>query len=206
MLDRLYRRIANLYLILACTCAIACTGCVAPTIVAVRPLPPETPSMNLPKSLRQENWLYAGEGSCVHASTCSHLRWLGLYDLAAQWRRKYGGGEYASGILAKYQAEGLQSAHTMDADPRFLEWVTARRSGAIIWFFPSHCVNFVGFGRDERGQEVAYLLDNNRTAQFLRIPKAKFLQAWASYGGFAACAVSHLPPPPLPFPAYRVIR
>ncbi len=199
----LQRRPSTL-LVFAVVIALSITGSgctMRPDVVAVQPPPAETPGANLPRSLRQENWLSRGEGSCVHASTISMLNWCSNYQLAQQWRYKYGGGEYESSILAKYDANGLRHQYTRTGSPEFLEWVSSQRRAAIIWYFPNHCVTFAGFGRDSAGGEVAYLLDNNRPNQFLRIPKDKFLQSWLGYGGFAATVLLE-PPPPLPFPAY----
>ena len=47
----------------------------------------EYPTVNLPVSLRQSNWLgNQEEGSCVHATMISLLRWQGRYNTADYWR------------------------------------------------------------------------------------------------------------------------
>lgn len=174
-----------------------CAGCSAPRVVANRAPPAEVPQLNLPAELRQRNWTAGREGSCVHASTISHLRWLGQYELADWWRQSYGGGDTATSILSRYRSAGLPVAYTDSGDPEFLEWAAETRRGAIIWFFPAHCVTFAGFDQDH-----AYLLDNNRPEEFLRIPKSQFLTAWRGYGGFGLAA-RLTPPPPKPWPAFR---
>ncbi len=136
--------------------------------------------MSLPRSLRQENWLSRGEGSCVHASTISMLNWCSQYGLAQKWRKTYGGGEYESSILQKYDANGLRHQETRSGSPEFLEWVSSQRRGAIIWYFPNHCVTFAGFGRDPSGAEVAYLLDNTDRTNSCEYLKPSFFSHGAS--------------------------
>lgn len=185
-------------------------GCESqPNVAAVMPPPAEIPVANLPPSLRQTNWSHPGngEGSCVHASSMSHFRWQGKFELAEQWRRRYAGGETAYSILNKWVANRIPFTFTEEGDPSFLEWATQTRRGAIIWYYPSHCVTFVGFAKLEEhgGQEFAFIIDNNRTGQFIAIEKWAFIRAWRGYGGFAATAL-FTPAGPLPWPAYRLIE
>lgn len=153
--------------------------------------------MDLPPSMRQENW---GGGSCVHASTVSHLRWLGMEELAAWWRETYIGGEYADRLLQRMDAAGLRWAATQSADFGLLEWANRTRRGAVIFYKPMHSINFVGISRD--GGTV-FLLDNNATdyperiGHYESVPTEQFKRAWAGYGGFAAVCV-YSPTPPVP--------
>jgi len=173
------------------------TGCVQQSrYVRVSPPQAEIPAANLPLEDRQQNW---GTGSCVHASTIYTLRWQGAYKLADWWRKNYEGGETASGIRAKLTKAKVKFYSTENADPEVLEYATRSRRGAIIWYFPNHCVTFVGFAKQD-GREVAMLLDNNRIKQYIAIEKQSFLKAWAGYGGFALCPLGD-PPPPVLYPA-----
>lgn len=188
-------------------CLMCLTGCTpelsAPRVRAVDPPPPEIPVANLPASLRQTNWTHPrnGQGSCVHASSISHFRWQGKYDLADAWRKQYAGGETAYSILNKWISNRIPFVYTDKGDPAFLEWATDTRRGSIIWYYPSHCCTFCGFALGQDGREYAYILDNNRTGRFLAIEKQPFIRAWRGYGGFAASAV-FTPTGPLPWPAY----
>jgi len=102
-------------------------GC-EPTPVQVRALPSprtEQPAANLPASLHQRNWTGPQrQGSCVHASLTSHLRWLNEFELGEQWRSTYSDGEYASRLMRRLDAAGIDYSYTLKADPRFLDWAT----------------------------------------------------------------------------------
>ena len=153
--------------------------------------------MDLPPSMRQENW---GGGSCVHASTVSHLRWLGMEELAAWWRQQYSGGEYADRLLKRMDEAGLKWAATTKSDFGLLEWANRTRRGAVIFYKSNHSINFVGISPD--GQTV-YMLDNNateypeRNGHYEAVPIEEFKRRWAGYGGFAAVCV-YSPTPPVP--------
>lgn len=182
-------------------------GCEVPRPATVANVPPaaEIPVANLPANLREWNWLSPQQsGSCVHASTVYHLRWHGRYDLAKRWRSKYSGGETARSIQQKWTAEGIPYRCTEEGDPAFLEWATANRHGAIIWFFPSHCVHFCGLAVVD-GKQFAVLCDNNRVEKYIRIPYAEFVTRWREYGGFA-CSTTWSPAAPLAWPAYRLAQ
>jgi hypothetical protein len=181
-------------------------GCTAsrprPPVVPNHPPAAEIPVANLPEVLREWNWLSKNqEGSCVHASSVYHFRWHGRYDLAKAWRAKFSGGETATTIQRKWAAAGIPFCKTEEGEPAFLQWATKERHGAIIWFFPSHCVHFCGLATVD-GRAYAILCDNNRVEKYLRVPYEEFVKRWREYGGFAmACLWS--PAPPLAWPAYR---
>lgn len=167
--------------------------------------PPEVPVANVPKSLHQKNWPDSrGSGSCVIASSCSAFQWMNRPDLAELFRKKYAGGQTESSIKSKWRANGIPFVATETdeehGDPAILEWATKTRRAAIIWYFPNHCVTFVGFGQWQ-GREVAWLLDNNRIHQFIPIEKDTFIRNWRKFGGFAAVPMER-PVPPRPYPGY----
>jgi len=151
----------------------------------------EVPAMNLPLQLRQHNW---GGGSCVHASTVMCLRWQQQFEMADYWRKTYSGGESLDGLAAKLDANGVRYAFTSSGDPAFLEWATRTRRGAVIFYFPSHSICFVGHQGDQ-----AWLLDNNREDHYLQVPWDTFVTNWKGYGGVALTPI-YVPPPP-PFAA-----
>lgn len=166
--------------------------------------PPVVPAMNLPQNLRQTNWTSpAGEGSCVIASTVSMVRWQRQYELAQKLRSTYSGGQTARSIQQKLASQNVPFVCTEAADPAFLDWASRTRRGAIVWYFPSHCVTFVGFSREADGVEYAWLLDNNRTKQFIKIRRDVFLKNWAGFGGFALSTLWP-PSPPAPYQAYEI--
>lgn len=168
--------------------------------------PPEIPVVNLPRAMRPHNWTDArGSGSCVIASSVFHFHWQNRPDLAEFFRKSYAGGQTADSIEKKWRAAGIPFASTYNPDPRldhsgdpeFLDWASRSRRGAIIWFFDSHCVHFCGFARIGT-EEFAILNDNNREANFIRIPKIEFLKRWRGYGGYA-CTALLSPAPSMPF-------
>lgn len=180
-----------------------CVGCAPTPQWALLPEPStEIPGANLPVALRQTNWLgSAREGSCVHASSIYVHRWNGNYELADWWRTKYGNGETGSGIMKKLTEAKVPFYATAKGDPAVLEYATRTRRAAIIWFFTSHCVTFCGFAKDADGKEYAYICDNNRVAQFIKIEKQAFIRRWQrDYDGFACCFLGTPLPPPL-YPA-----
>lgn len=210
MLDSMNSRQLTAAILISIVVAVA-SGCDEQTAPRARLLPqPQAaiespPAVNLPPALRQTNWTSAaGEGSCVIASTVSLVRWQRQYQVADFFRRTYSGGQTATSIQQKLTAAGIRFVCTepengQPADSAFLQWASDSRRGAIIWFYPSHCVTFCGFGVDD-GKSVAYLLDNNRTQRFIKIPRDQFLRAWAGYGGFALTTLGD-PIAPLPWPA-----
>ncbi len=176
----------------------------------------EIPAANVPASLRYKNWPDRnGSGSCVIASSCSALEWYNRPDLAQKFRQTYAGGQTETSILTKYRESRIPFVATKSpedaartggyqyGDPRILERCSETRRIAIIWYFPNHCVNFVGFSQWQ-GREVAWLLDNNRKERFISIPKNQFLSEWRGFGGFAAIPWL-TPAPSIPFPGYEVL-
>lgn len=183
-----------------------CVGCDSSQWLELPANPPEMPVANIPKSLRQTNWADSrGSGSCVIASSCSAFQWINRPELVKLFRTQYAGGQTESSIKAKWRANRIPFVCTeTDAehgDPAILEWATKTRRAAIIWYFPNHCVTFVGFGLWD-GREVAWLLDNNRVGQFIPIDKQTFIRNWRSYGGFAAIPLEH-PVPARPWQGYK---
>lgn len=140
--------------------------------------------------LRQNN--YSG-GSCVHASMVTILRWQNQMSLADRWLNMYSGGETSGGLIAKCKSNKLDVEYTLNGSPEFLEWCSRTNRGAVIFYYPAHCVSFLGYltQRDNAGNttEMAYILDNNSTNRFQTIEKSKFLSAWKGYGGFALTTV-----------------
>lgn len=203
MIRSLYpRKLPRSLLLVLVIAGAAAAGCASspPEVRPIRPPSPEVPVVNLPEDLRQENWTRRGEGSCVHASTVSSFNWLGWFERARRWHSRYGGGETATGHQRKLAAEGIPFVSTERGDASVLDYATRTRRPAVIWFFANHSITFCGFSRI-RGEDYALLLDNNRTAQFLRIRRETFLRRWRGYGGYA-CVPLGVPTPPLPFPAY----
>ena len=169
----------------------------------------EVPAANVPLKLREKNWPDRnGSGSCVIASSCSVLQWHNRPDLASKFRKSYAGGQTEKTITDIWRANKIPfiAPRTNEdyGDPELLQWASDTRRAAIIWYFSNHCVTFCGFST-HKGQEVAWILDNNRIERFIPIPKQQFLTEWRGrYGGWAAVPLL-TPAPSLPFPGYEVL-
>lgn len=175
-------------------------GCVAPPSTRILPPRPitEIPAANLPVALRPQNWTdRGGSGSCVNASTVFNLHWTNQPARADWWRRTHAGGETSTTIRRHHDSVGLRYYFTLQADPKLLDWATQTRRSCLIWYYPRHCINFVGFHPDASGTVYAHLIDNNRPTQVIRVERSRFLRAWAGYGGFALALADPAPPPPL---------
>lgn len=153
----------------------------------------ELPVVNLMRALREWNW---GGGSCVHASNVMGLRWANLLDVAAWWRKTYSGGESYNGLTSKLRKAKIPFYATADGEVDVLDRCTAERRGAVIFYYTNHSILFCGFSPDN---QYAYVLDNNRIEEFIKIPRATFIKNWRGFGGVAIVPTAGFPPPPLPF-------
>jgi hypothetical protein len=184
-------------------------GCDVPGPQVVRALPTpaiEQPPANLPPGLHQRNWTGPlRQGSCVHASLTSHLRWLNEYEKGERWRRTYSDGEFDDRLRDRLDAAGIDYAYTGKADPRFLDWASETRRGAICWWKPSHCCTFMGWVTKPDGKQYAAILDNNYPGRFELTPREQFVRLWAGYGGFALAVLSE-PASSIPYQSYEVVK
>lgn len=164
----------------------------------------ERPVVNVPPTDRQENWTYRNpqNGSCVHASFLTLLRWQGRRDFAEYWRSRYpGGGESAGTFGAKLDAEGVRYAVTTNGDVGFLEWACRTRRGACV---TSHRGNHMET-LVHLDHESAALIDNNFPGKFRWLPREQFLREWrdgqngplTGNGGWAFTPI-YTPAAPLP--------
>lgn len=179
-------------LLIVLLCFLGCSE--ARVNVRALPKPPkEIPPVNLPAGLHKENWLgKLQQGSCVHASMTNHLRSLNLFEKGELWRSRYEDGEYDSRLEKRLRDEGIKFVSTRNADPRFMDWASSTRRGAIMWWKPSHCCFFCGWVERD-GKQYAAVLDPNRPGIFELTERSQFIRLWAGYGGYACTVVS----PPL---------
>ncbi len=154
----------------------------------------EYPTVNLPISLRQSNWLGSkNEGSCVHATMTSLLRWQGRYNTADYWRKNYGNGESPEDLAAKFDRERMRYAYVTDGDVSFLEWACSTRRGCGVTVMGGrHMVALVHFD-----EEWAGILDNNDVNKITWVPRDTFVSEWQNSNGWAVTPVYN-PAPPLP--------
>jgi len=167
-------------------------GCETPLASAAKKQ--ERPTVNVPLSMRQSNWIgNRREGSCVHATMISLFRWQGRLTTADRWRRTYGNGEWPDDLAAKFDKEGICYAYVTNGDMKFLEWACRTRRGCGITVMGgAHMVALVHLDA-----KWAAILDNNKVERYIWVPRETLIAEWkASYGW--AVAPIYTPAAPLP--------
>lgn len=155
----------------------------------------ETPRINLPPRLRQDNWVgNRGQGSCVHASMISLFNWQHQYSLAKYWKSNYENGETWNGLTSKLEQNHVKWAGTYDNnDVKFLEWAIRTRRGCMVTQDnASHMVVLVHLDKNWAG-----ILDNNDTGRTRWIPRDRFLDTWYQSNSWALTPMYSPPPPKL---------
>lgn len=138
---------------------------------------PEHPAMNLPRKMRQRNWIGGPwqNGSCVVASMISLLRWQGKYALANRLRRRYGGGQDFWSWNSILDREGIRYAVTYNKrNVAFLERAIKTRRGCMVAIEGlAHMVCLVDLTPTK-----ACILDNNDTSRYIWRDRSEFLADW----------------------------
>ena len=167
-------------------------GCESPGIVAP-PVLRERPTVNLPLSMRQPNWIgVRGQGSCTWATMVSLLRWQSRYHTADWVRSNYGDGEYPEDYAAKLDQAGVRYAYVTNGDVRFLELACRTRRGCGITVMGgAHFVALVHLD-----DKWAAILDNN-VEKFIWVPRETLIAEWKASYGWAVTPV-YTPAAPLP--------
>lgn len=143
------------------------------------------------RPIRQRNWNSGGAGSCMHASWMTHLRWVGMPDVATWWGQHSGGRGGVQHVRAIADRIGLKYASTeKENNVGFLEWASRTRRGAAVYYFDDHAVTFCGFLNG-----LAWVIDNNSPDQFISVPHDEFTKNWCRYGSGAITAIGSPPAP-----------
>ena len=164
----------------------------------------ETPQVNIPPALRQQNWTEGrNNGSCVHASAVTLWNWQGQYAWSNYWKRKYGGGEYDYRLHVRCDAEGVTYADTSDqGDEGFLEWACRTRRGCLIGIDASAIYPGSSGGHAlcvvHIDSKCVGILDNNGKYKIRYLDRKSFIRAWKAHGSWAWTPISTPPAPPLP--------
>lgn len=189
---------------------VGCTGCdgSGPELRGRSCL--ERPVVNLPASLRQQNWVAItadGQelGSCAHAELVSLLVWENRPETALRWRRTHGGGVTTADMHAKLDAAGIRYAATHGrCDVSFLEWSLATRRGCAVcvpgWVptWSPGCEKWTHMLLLADSTPTHYgLIDCNDTSHLYWINRGYFLREWKSAGSWALSPL-YSPLPPLP--------
>jgi len=184
-------------LLVALVLCISLAGCEG-NFNPVQPVKPavnkERPLVNIPMALRQENWIGSQrEGSCVHATMISLMRWQGRIHLANKWRRMYANGEWPTGLAFKFDREGVRYAYTDKGDVKFLEWASRTRRGCGITVMGgAHMVALVHLD-----DKWACLLDNNSISKYKWVPRETMIAEWKASHGWAVTPI-YTPAAPKP--------
>ncbi len=151
----------------------------------------EIPRVNVPVSMRQRNW--SREGSCVHASLISLLRWQDRHSLADYWGKTYSGGEYPGRFARRLDYGGIRYAFVTNGSVEFLEWAISTRRGCNITVKGgAHMVTLVHLDETH-----AAVLDNNSPGSFIWMPRNTLISEWKSSMGWAITPC-YSPAAPLP--------
>lgn len=201
-------------LLLTAIVALACFGSAGcdntPDLVWQPEQAQPIPATHLPVAMRHRNWSGRGQygygGSCVFASSKNSFEIVGRHDLVELFddlrRQGYQGPETGNGILKKYRDQNIPHVYTDTGDVSLLQAASDARRPGIIFYYPNHCVTFVGFDTRDDGREFAVLLDNNFPDKYILIPRAVFESSWDYYDGFAAVPWVQ-PATPRTYPATR---
>ncbi len=159
----------------------------------------EVPVVNPPLGLRQQNRLggpRGDEGSCVHASLRSMMKWQNQFAKSEEMWTSYSGGEYSSRLRSRLDEKGIKYAFTEAGNLALLDFAHDTRRGALLWWKPSHCCTFCGWVQGADGKTYAVILDNNKVDQYELTERSQFHRLWAGYGGFALTTLGDPPAPP----------
>jgi hypothetical protein len=153
----------------------------------------QQPNIDLPHSIRQENWVGdQGEGSCVHATTVMLFRYQRQYELADYWKKSYQNGETWPGLIAKMERLKVKWAGTYNQkDVKFLEWAMRTRRGCMVTTQnAAHMILLVHLDKDRAG-----IIDNNDPGRVIWKSRSQFLAEWYASNSWALTPV-YTPPPP----------
>lgn len=186
-------------LILLVIVLVGCNQVDSPSNYRALPAPAaEMPVVNPPLALRQQNRLggpKGDEGSCVHASLRSMMRWQNQFAKSEEMWTSYSGGEYSSRLRSRLDEKGIKYAFTEAGNLALLDFAHDTRRGALLWWKPSHCCTFCGWV-ELNGKTYAVILDNNKVGQYELTERSQFHRLWAGYGGFALTTLGDPPAPP----------
>lgn len=115
------------------------------------------PCVDLPCQARYRN----PDGRCVHCAWAQLLEQMNMHEMAEWWWKNHGGGENASGLLAKANAVGLKIAMTTSKDMNFVEWSVRTGRGCLVNDKPGHVRTFVGMDPPGTPHRKVYINDNN---------------------------------------------
>jgi len=155
----------------------------------------QTPAVDVPVRLRQENWLGPKrEGSCTFATIVTLLRAQGQFKKAEYVRKHFADGCWPKSMAQKLDSAGIKYAYTSGkGDVKFLDWaVKTHRGCGVTVRGASHMVALVHFDKKWAG-----LIDNNQTGHVIWVPRKTFIAEWLNSESWAI-AVIYTPQPPMP--------
>lgn len=194
----------------SCVLLLLLAGCGHTSLAAPPRQPVDRPVVDIPPAWRCPNWSAwvaadgQWEGSCVHASLISLLKWQGQHRLAAWWRLNHGGGENPHDLDRCLDAVHIRYAETYSGDVRFVEWAVRTHRGCLVnWDQDTHCVAVVHLDARRAG-----ILDPNYPKRILWMSRSDFIRQWhrgSSRNGGRSQLLWALTPvltPPPPYPVF----
>lgn len=151
------------------------------------PLKKQYPQCNLPRSLRQRNWVGSlGEGSCVHASFVMALRLQHRYKTADWWKSHNSNGEWAEDMAHKLDRANIRYAYTSKKnDVKFLDKaLQSHRACGVTVLGGRHMVLLVHLDN-----KFAGIIDNNFPEVIKWVPRKTFLAEWKNSSSWAVTPV-----------------
>jgi hypothetical protein len=181
-------------IVLALLMLVVVAGCEPQTIIQGTSAKKERPTVNLPRPMRQSNWLgRQREGSCTWATMISLLRWQQRYSTADWIRKNYGDGEWPEDMAQKLDRAKIRYAYVTNGDVKFLEWACKTRRGCGITVMGgAHMVALVYLD-----DKWAALLDNNAVEKYIWVPRETLIAEWKASYGWAITPI-YSPAAPLP--------
>lgn len=147
------------------------------------PAKKQYPQCNLPRSMRQCNWVGPlGEGSCVHASWVMALRLQNRPKTADWWRAHHSDGEWAEDLAAKLDRAGIRYAYTSKKnDVAFLDKaLKTHRACGVTVMGGRHMILLIHLD-----DKWAGLIDNNAPEVIKWVPRKTFLAEWKNSSSWA---------------------
>lgn len=156
----------------------------------------ELPAVNIPASLRVQNWQGdEGEGSCTIAALATLLQWQGRFETASHLAAEYGNGQSCTTLTSILQKEGIAYAVTFNGnDVAFLEWAIKTRRGCgvstSVYRPADHMILLVHLDEQRAG-----IIDVRNPTVTRYVPREEFLADWFDAHSWAITPVySPLPP------------
>jgi len=134
---------------------------------------------------------YSNQGSCVHASTITTLRYHKAYNLANYIPRYYSGGNTHYELNQRLNRWGLTTKATFSSSKGILDFAHTNTLPAIISYHNNHSCLFLGWYVDPKTRIIthAYVLNPNHPNHIETPQYQEFMNNWRRNDGEAVVIV-----------------